>query len=74
MNFNPVLREMFGENTTKLAEMADKFFQSIGFPAVPAIFFEKSKFKLSDWPEGEQVGLHFGLHLSSTLLKQTVFV
>ncbi|XP_075262682.1 angiotensin-converting enzyme-related protein-like [Convolutriloba macropyga] len=54
VNFNPVLREMFGENTTKLAEMADKFFQSIGFPAVPAIFFEKSKFKLSDWPEGEQ--------------------
>ena len=46
------MKEMFGGNVTQIAEMAEKFYQSIGFPKLPASFYERSKFQESDYPGG----------------------
>ncbi|XP_075262305.1 angiotensin-converting enzyme 2-like isoform X2 [Convolutriloba macropyga] len=51
-DLGPKMKEMFGGNVTQIAEMAEKFYQSIGFPKLPASFYERSKFQESDYPGG----------------------
>ena len=48
VDLNPKLKEKFGTNFTKMVRLADKYYQSIGFPELPKSFFEKSIFVESD--------------------------
>ena len=48
VDLDPKLKEKFGTNFTKMVRLADKYYQSIGFPELPKSFFEKSIFVESD--------------------------
>ncbi|XP_075264365.1 angiotensin-converting enzyme-related protein-like, partial [Convolutriloba macropyga] len=53
VDLKPKLEEKYGKNFTKIVELAEQFFQSFGFPELPASFYENSKFHKSDWPAGK---------------------
>ena len=67
-----MLEKKFGKNLTEVVEFADRFLQSIGFPAPPSTFYEKSRFKLSDWPEGK-VGEVFQIFISELFSRVEVW-
>ncbi|XP_075262528.1 angiotensin-converting enzyme-related protein-like [Convolutriloba macropyga] len=47
------LTEKFGDNFTKVVEMAEGYFRSIGFPQLPAIYYERSYFFESNFSVGD---------------------
>lgn len=61
MNIEPKLKEKYGNNFTKLVELSDSYYQSIGFPKLPDTFYERSVFTETQ-NSGKKVDCHGTAH------------